>query len=104
MARDEVGVLGVADHQVADLLGVKSDAVEVIAALDSAAFEFALDEVRRDRAALDPYRRDGDDQQPEQREGGVQRDPAPAAAALDHALPTAEVAPLVSRPFIHWAF
>ena len=51
---DEVGPLGIADDEVADLLGPEPDPVEMIFRLDPAPFELALEEVRGDRPPLDP--------------------------------------------------
>ena len=53
-AGDEVGALGVADDEVADLLGPQADPVEVIARGDAAPFELALQIMRGDRPPLDP--------------------------------------------------
>ncbi len=55
VARDEVGVFGIADDEVADLLRTETDAVEMIASLDPAAFEFAFQKMRRDRPSLNPH-------------------------------------------------
>ena len=67
MARDEVGPLGIADDEVADLLRAEADAVEVIAGRDPAPLELAFEKMRRDRPPLDPHDRDRDDEQDQQR-------------------------------------
>ena len=74
---------GIADDEVADLLGSESDLVEMVAALDPALFELALDEVRRDRPPLDPDDGDAQDEQNEQRERDDSSRPAPTADARD---------------------
>ena len=64
VARNQVGPLRIADHQVVHFLGAEADPVEVVARGDPAALELLLQDMGRDRAALDPQRRDrGDDDQ-----------------------------------------
>ena len=88
---DEVGIGGIADDEVADLLSAQPDAVEVVGRLHPALFQFARDDVGGDRLARRPYDRDRDQhegQQPEQQ---------PLDAAPDQRGPT----DVVHGPFRH---
>ena len=67
---DEVGPLRVADDQVADLLRPEARAVEMIARLDAAPLELALEEMRRDGATLRPQDCDRDGKEDQDRERG----------------------------------
>ena len=62
-ARDEVGMLGIADDQVVHFLGPQPDAVEVIGRGHAAPLEFAFQIVRGDRPPLDPDDGDRSDEQ-----------------------------------------
>ena len=103
----EIGVLRIADDEIADLLGPEADLVEVILGGDSAAFELVLEEVGRDRAPFDPDHRDGEDQEDEQADRKPLGYASPKWTANDDARLRARLwraQPLVSHPLVHWAF
>ena len=81
IAGDEVGVFGVADHEVSHDLGAQPDPVELVGGLDSAPLELALEDVGGDRPARDPHRGDCDEDQQQQRQADDRADASPAAAA-----------------------
>ena len=83
VARDEVGAFGIADGEVADLLRTETDAVEMIASLHPAAFEFAFQKMRRDRPSLNPQNSDRDGKQDQGAEGGEFCNASPANPAHD---------------------
>ena len=56
-------MLGIADDEVADLLRAETDPIEVIACLNAAPLELALEEMRRDWPPLNPYGSDRDREQ-----------------------------------------
>ena len=90
-ARGQVGVGGIADDEVADLLGAQPDAVEVVGRLDPALLQFAGDDVGRDRLARQPDGGDRDQHKDEEAEH------EPLHAAPDQRRP----ADAVHRPFRH---
>ena len=98
--RGEVRPLGIADDEVADLLGAQPDPVEPVGRLHAAPLELALEEVGRDRPAGDPHAGERDEQDEEQADGGDGRDSA-AAAATNHDRLTVQFVALVS-PVSHW--
>jgi hypothetical protein len=100
----EVGMIGIADHEIADLLRAETDAIEVVLRLYSAPFEFALEEVSRDRPPLDPNRGKRDYQQDQDAEREIHCDARPHGAANDHTLLCRSAEPLVWRPLVHSAF
>ena len=100
-ARHEVGVLWIADDQVADLLGPQADPVEVVCRGDAAPLQLAFQIMGGDRPPLDPDERDRSDQHHQEPEREEARDAAPSGSAPDdECLFRASVV----RPFRHWPF
>jgi hypothetical protein len=105
VACDEIGMPGIANHQVADFLGAEADAVQMILGLHSAPLELALEEVSGDRPALDPHGEDREDDQGEDQQRGKGRQPRPPRrSSNDDVRPLRRAEPLVSRPLVHRAF
>src|SRR5215210_2382533 len=75
----------------------------MVARLDSAPLELALQIVDRDRAPLDPNDDNRDNQQGEDAKRHEARDCRPAGTPHEYrARASAHVEPLVSPPLVHW--
>ncbi len=99
MASDEVGVLRIADDEVADLLGPQSHTVERVGCPDTALLELLAEDFCRDRPASDP---DSGDEQYEQGQECHRRDrgDTPPASATHH-YGTVRVLAFVTLPRSH---
>ncbi len=99
-ASGEVGPLGIADDEIADLLRAEADAVERVSRGDPAALEFAREEVRRDWAPLDPHDRNHHRNKQQEAEGRHAENTRPAALAHNHR--ARAVVHALTPQFVHW--
>ena len=79
----DVRLLRIADHEIADLLGPETHAVQMVAGLDAAPLKLALQIMRGDRLAFDPDGGNGEKQQDENAQRKEARDAPPARTAAD---------------------
>ena len=97
VASDEVGVLRVADDEIADDLRPEADALELIGCSDATLLELLVQDFAGDRTARDPQPRDeqeGEKQEPQQTD---REDPLPSALADDNRLTSPVFAPPLSH-------
>ena len=84
LAGGQIGVAGIADHQILENLGAEADPLDLIAGLDAAPGQLPVDIVGGDIDPQRPKHGEGDQQQDEQHSGGDAEPPRPAPPSLDH--------------------